>query len=219
MGKFKFQKIDREHARFNDILALRYRIYCEQKGFEKPEDHPEGLERDNLDDHAIHYAAILKESDEVVGTIRLILKSKYGFPIENNFDLTTDTSHIEKNCIAEVSRLAITSKYCSGFWRKNSGQHCIPNKLQPNNEIDLAIGLIRCIAKESRELGITHWYAVMAKALYILLKKKRIVFSCIGPEKDYHGLRAPYFGAVEDILCRHEDLYKTFMKNCENEAA
>jgi len=48
-------------------------------------------------------------------------------------------------------------------------------------------------------LGLTHWYAVMAKGLYLLLKKMGILFVPIGPEINYHGLRSPYLGSIEDI--------------------
>ena len=100
MTKCVFKKIEKNDPLFNDVLALRYQIYCEQRGFEKPEDHPEGLERDAADDHAVHFAAIHDETKEVLGTIRLILKSPDGFPIENHFEFEKDTSNIKKNCIA-----------------------------------------------------------------------------------------------------------------------
>ena len=52
---------------------------------------------------------------------------------------------------------------------------------------------------ESKRIGLTHWYAVMAKGLFILLKRMGIIFKPIGPETDYHGLRTPYLGVIAEI--------------------
>ena len=70
MSLFEFQKIEQDDPRFKNVLALRYKVYCEERGFEKPEDHPDGLERDEYDEYSVHFAAIEKGTQEVVGTIR-----------------------------------------------------------------------------------------------------------------------------------------------------
>jgi hypothetical protein len=46
----------------------------------------------------------------------------------------------------------------------------------------------------------------MARGLPTLLARKKIFFSQIGPEKEYHGFRAPYIATVGDILSRNSDL-------------
>jgi len=35
--------------------------------------------------------------------------------------------------------------------------------------------------------------------LYVLLKRVGMVYHTIGPEIDYHGLRTPYMGYLEEI--------------------
>ncbi|SHJ57813.1 N-acyl amino acid synthase, PEP-CTERM/exosortase system-associated [Malonomonas rubra DSM 5091] len=210
MTKCKFEKIEKNHPLFTDVLALRYRIYCEQRGFENPEDYPDGLERDVSDEHAVHFAAIHNETNEVLGTIRLILKSPDGFPIENHFKFDKDTSYIKKDNIGEVSRLAVNSEACRELWRKVTSKRDGMTQAKGNPEADMIAGLIRCIVIECRDRGITHLYAVMARALFVILKRRKIVFPRIGPEIDYHGMRAPYFGLLENIIMGNDDLYRAF---------
>ena len=36
------------------VFRLRYQIYCMETGFERPEDFPDGLEKDAFDGRAVH---------------------------------------------------------------------------------------------------------------------------------------------------------------------
>jgi N-acyl amino acid synthase of PEP-CTERM/exosortase system len=73
-------------------------------------------------------------------------------------------------------------------------------KERRKNENAIVLGLYRCLYKESLDKGITHWYAVMARGLYLLLKKISIIPRQIGPEVNYHGLRAPYLLDLVQIM-------------------
>jgi len=33
---------------------LRYQVYCIENGYEDPDAHPDAVERDNFDSHAVH---------------------------------------------------------------------------------------------------------------------------------------------------------------------
>jgi len=199
LSLFEFRKIEQDDPCFKDVLALRYKVYCEERGFEKPEDHPDGLERDEYDDCAVHFAAILKQTRKVVGTVRLILESEKSFPIERSFDFTKNLSRLRPNQLGEISRLALSRRYCQE----------LQGRLRSDSEAGEVInGLFRCLAQESWDRGITHLYAVMARGLPILLARKKILFSQIGPEKEYHGLRAPYLATLRDILSRNPVLFQ-----------
>src|SRR5437867_11213315 len=80
-GKFRFIHVESEDLK-RAIYRLRYQIYVEEFGFERPEDHPNGLEIDQYDQYSI-YVAALNAADEVIGTVRLVLHSAHGFPIEH----------------------------------------------------------------------------------------------------------------------------------------
>ncbi len=212
MKTFEFKKIEQCDPLLKEVLALRYKVYCEERGFEKPQDHPDGLERDEYDGHSVHFAAIVRhgecgdgrQEEKVVGTVRLILDSVKRFPVEQAFEFSKNLSHLKRNQVGEISRLALSKQYCSEFkgrmrWQSDAGE--------------LVNGLLRCLAQESLERGITHLYAVMARGLPILLARKKILFSQIGPEKEYHGLRTPYIGAVRDIVSRNPELFLGFQES------
>ncbi|TRO83327.1 PEP-CTERM/exosortase system-associated acyltransferase [Desulfuromonas acetexigens] len=201
LSLFDFQKIEHQDPLFHEVLALRYKVYCEERGFENPEDHPDGLERDEYDSHAVHFAALLKSTRKVVGTVRLILHSESSFPIERAFTFNKDLSHLHPRQLGEVSRLALSKSYC---------QELQQARLRSDSEAGAVVnGLLRCLAEESLERGISHLYAVMARGLPILMARRKVLFSQIGPEREYHGLRAPYLGAVRDIVNRNPVIFHT----------
>ena len=203
MSLFEFKKIDQEKeaSLFNEVLALRYKVYCEERGFENPQDHPDGLERDEYDHHAVHFAALVRSSRKVVGTVRLIPHSEGSFPIERAFTFTKDLSHLQRRQLGEVSRLALSKRYCRELQEA---------RLRSDSEAgEVVNGLLRCLAEESLDKGISHLYAVMARGLPILMARRKVLFSQIGPEREYHGLRAPYLGAVRDIVKRNPVIFHT----------
>ena len=209
-----------DHPVITTIQRLRYQVYVNEWGFEKPEDHPGGLERDEYDQSSLHFYACSRNSDEVIGSARIILGSDLPFPIERHFDVSSFPSAGRRGQMAEISRLAISKDY-----RRRAIDRVIfsrgDNPLD-EREVDLAVtqpvvqerrkcehelirGLYLLIYRESLELGLTHWYAVMARGLYVILSRWGIDFRQIGPEKYYHGMRAPY---VVDIRAMEQSLAK-----------
>jgi N-acyl-L-homoserine lactone synthetase len=93
-----------------EIYRLRYKVYCEEWGFEKPEDHIQGIEKDEFDKNSVHFAA-RDSSGKLVGTIRLILNSPEGYPIEKHCSLNINPDELPRDNLSEISRLAISKDY------------------------------------------------------------------------------------------------------------
>jgi N-acyl-L-homoserine lactone synthetase len=93
-----------------DIYRLRYKVYCLEWGFEKPENHVSGGITDIFDSHAIHFA-VKDDSQKIIGAIRLIMDSDEGFPIEKYCELDINKDEIHHDRIAEISRLVIHRDY------------------------------------------------------------------------------------------------------------
>jgi N-acyl amino acid synthase of PEP-CTERM/exosortase system len=187
---------------------LRYKVYCEEWGFEKAEDHLGGLEVDKYDAHSVHIGVLLKESGMLIGTIRIILNSDLGFPIENHSKFDEDLSWLDKARVGEISRLAVSKDFRRRAIDKllyNDGQNEDETAIirdqeeRRKNEFLIIMGLYICMYKESMALGLTHWYALMAKGLYILLNRTGISFRQAGPQIEYHGVRTPYIGSIAEI--------------------
>lgn len=201
MRSIKFIKITQNDPYYVEVLSLRYKVYCEERGYEQPCDFLDKIETDQYDEHSIHFAAILRSTNKIVGTVRLILSSAEEFPIEMFFELNKNSLLIPREKIGEVSRLALSREYRQPFQQ----QSIFCSDFDRNRVIK---GLFRCVAKESVSRGITHLYAVMGRGLPVLLARERITFIKIGPEKEYHGLRAPYLGSVKDIISQNTALFR-----------
>ena len=194
-----------------DTYSLRYQVYINEWQFEAPDDHPVGLEYDDYDAHSVHFYARCKKESKVIGTVRTILNSELGFPIERHFNLTERPDGVDRDFFGEISRLAVSKEFRrraidnalfeAGPFMPNS----LPRYMDDGRDIrrhcehELVRGLYLLLYRDSKQRGLTHWYAVMAKGLYLILKRWGIPFHQIGPAKDYHGLRAPYLVSIETV--------------------
>ena len=196
------------------IYRLRYQVYVKEWGFEKPDDHPGGLEKDDYDQYSRHIYAYIGAMDNVVGTARIILPSDHLFPLQENFDFEENLFNHPDHRFAEVSRLAISkdfsrraidrvifgtdSNFADELGRHHENMQNI-EKERRKCEHELVRGLYMMIYRESLIQELTHWCAVMAKGLYLILSRWGIPFNQIGPEKEYHGVRAPYVLSIKNL--------------------
>jgi Acetyltransferase (GNAT) domain len=153
---FEFKKISHDDPLLNEVYRLRYKVYCEEWGFERKEDHPGGIERDDFDAHSIHFVAIRKADRKLIGTTRIILHSNMGFPIEAHCHIHENILKSDKANWGEISRLAVSKEF-----RKRAGFDCIykdedpilhdvnsPFQEKRKNENTIVIGLYRCIYRD-----------------------------------------------------------------------
>ncbi len=210
---FRFFRVNTD-----DMMAkyyrLRYEIYCHETGFLPAEEYPDGFEKDEYDEHSIHFVAADKD-DNVIGTLRLIRDSVDGFPLEQHCP-NYDRSKIDfpRSGLAEISRLTVSKDWRR---RKNDGlygmqsyrstiENPIPDEIHQKRKRPIIVfGLYKVMYMESKKEGITHWYAAMEQKLFETLKKFSFVFEPIGPENDYYGPVTPFLGKIETV---EKKLYK-----------
>ena len=212
IGKNSFVVANSDNLK-NAIYRLRYKVYVEEFGFEKAEDHLDGYEIDEYDPHSIHFAA-LNENQDVIGSARMILNSEKGFPIEHAAKITFIGERPAPDKIIEISRLVV-SKDPGGL--KEDGFHGmksypdrtkreilannvpIPEGYQKRKRALIALGLYRLVYQTTKRMGITHWYMISEKKLFCALKRVGFLFYQMGEPVNYHGIRVPYLGILEDI--------------------
>ncbi len=107
---FEFRKVDQDKQLLDEIYRLRYKVYCDEWGFEKPEDHPDGIEIDDYDKHSAHFAAFWEDGGSMIGTVRLIRSSESGFPLFRHCTVDADLSFLREDAMGEISRLAISKE-------------------------------------------------------------------------------------------------------------
>lgn len=211
---FNYRMVDGRRgltSSLNAIYQLRYQVYVNEWGFENPEDHPSGLEQDEYDQHSIHFYASAIHSNEVIGAARIILGSEQLLPIERHFDIPQFPLGVRREQVAEISRLAVSKEFrCRAIDHAifgkdqaagSSARHSVETRrhLRRKCEQELIRGLYLTLYKDSKLRGVTHWFAVMAKGLHVILKRWGIDFVQIGPSQNYHGIRAPYMVCIEHI--------------------
>ena len=218
-GKFRFGLVEDDAVR-KDTFRMRYEVYVQEFGFEKREDHPDGFETDDYEKESIHFAC-LNENDSVIGTIRLVLNSEKGFPIEHAVKTTFIGKKPHPSKIAEISRLTVSKDLRR---RKEDGMYgvesyikekeggvlpddgTIPEEMKGRKNPIIVLGLYQVMYHESKRRGLTHWYMITEKKVFYALKKYGFLFHQIGDPVQYHGERIPYLGNIDEI---EKDLYRS----------
>ncbi len=206
------------------LYALRYKVYCEQKGFLDPAKYPDNLETDIYDQHALHFGAF-DDLGNALGTLRLVKNSDYGFPMLRHCEINVPDSILKT--AGEISRLAVSKSIRK---RKDDGQYGMavkggavdemPKTRRKNNRRrhrpDIVVGLYKKLYQESKLQGITHWLAAMEPTLLKLLKRFYFHFEPIGPEIDYYGSVRPYMVSLESVenqvYVNSKEFYASFVE-------
>lgn len=180
-------EIARAPEQILEAKQLRYRVYCEERGFEPGEN---GIEQDEFDDNSTHVLVRSRVTGQVYGTVRVIMSKReeggLGRPMERVCDEYV-LAPLPVDATAEVSRFALT--------RDRSG-------LSPEAAALIRLFLIRGVVQASGELGLTHWCAIMEKTLLRLLRSTSLYFLPVGPAVEYHGIRQPAIFPLADGLER-----------------
>lgn len=169
-------EIARTPAQILEAKQLRYKVYCEERGYEPGEG---GIEQDVYDGNARHILVRSRVTGAVYGTVRVVLsedrEGALGFPMEQVCESYV-LAPLPIATTAEISRFALT--------RDRTG-------ITPAAAALMRLCLIRGIVEVSGEMGLTHWCATMERTLLRLLRSTAIYFTAVGPVVEYHGIRQP----------------------------
>jgi len=201
----------------DEALKLRYQVYCVETGFENPALFKDKREFDDFDCRSAHGIVRHLTSGSIAATVRLVLPDRDNpeapFPIEKHCNASLQLAAsllqgVPRQSIAEISRFAVSRDFKRRLGEAGSvagagSGHDKFVKQEPSGKRvipHLILGLFVAIVRMSAEHNITHWYAVMDVSLLRLLNRFGINFIPIGDVVDYHGLRQPCFGCVDDVL-------------------
>ncbi|MGN6716849.1 MAG: PEP-CTERM/exosortase system-associated acyltransferase [Candidatus Binatia bacterium] len=102
----------------DEVYRVRHQVYCEDLNFESV--RPDGREYDEYDAYSLHFLLRNVQTNESVGCARLIRPRRedfyYPLPFETTCTDALDRSIVDprslpRQSIAEVSRLAVISRY------------------------------------------------------------------------------------------------------------
>ena len=174
-------------AQIEEAQRLRYKVYCEERGFEPGEN---GLEQDEFDMLSRHVLVRSRNSGEVLGTVRVVLgcgqRGATSFPMNRVCERYV-LAPLPAMATGEISRFALTRD-----------RPCV----SPAAAALMRLFLMRGIVAVSGEHDLTHWCAIMERSLLRLLRATAIHFEHVGPAVEYHGPRQPAVGAISTVLGR-----------------
>ena len=209
MKNLVYQKVSQhQHDLMEQIYRLRYEVYGRENNFIDCAQYPDGIEIDCFDHQSQHFAAIDGTSGEILGTIRLILPGEHTLPVRQHCPyLREQMERIPGGRFAEMSRLVVSSKLRKRTDLTRACQDRYPEETDTFlNDLEIhcvakcvTIGLCGYAFEESRRQGITHWFALMERSLWGLLRKYGFRFHRIGGEVNVFGPVYPYIVSVFDI--------------------
>lgn len=143
----QIKKVSTEEE-LNQARQLAWEIYAVKKRYIDPNFFQSRMFTDEFDEHSIYFLALNR--GKLIGTVRLVLNSEKGFPIERVYRLIP--TGIDKNKIAEISRLITIDEV-------------------PRKDI-VALSLCKECFKESLHFRIEYWYAFLPERLKNHFEKK-----------------------------------------------
>ncbi len=203
---------------------LRYDVYCREFGYEREEDCPGQLERDEYDAQALHCLVMHRPSGLTAGCVRLVRTNPHDreapLPFERYcaqalrgelFDLRS----VRREMLCEVSRLAVPA----GFRRRNGTPSAQPCGLDLESaELGqdgfplVPVSLMFAAAAVFMASGCHYTVAMMEPKLARLIRRFGLPMVQIGDVLDYHGPRAPYLWRREGLFATvNPDLYELLL--------
>lgn len=209
-------------ALVKEVLALRYQVYCLERGYEDPEKNSDGCERDEFDCRSVYGFVRHRRSARCIGAVRLVLcdteEPESPFPVEAHCrdvffpDASREIRSISRVRLGEISRFAVSRQFRRRYTEADYIQGISPHVPyfdpdQPGSEHrrmmpHVTLGLFAAVIRLSKIHGVTHWFAVMEPTLLRLLRRFGIHFPTIGPIVEYHGRRQPTLAVASELAER-----------------
>ncbi len=200
------------------VHQLRYEVFCKEFHFEREEDCPGQMEKDDYDAQSVHCLIMHRSSNQPAGCVRLIHTRADDpdapLPIERYcspsfYPGDTHPSRLPRAGLCEVSRLAV-----SGHFRKRRGESESPvgisTAIQISDELEyrifplLSLTLFMTMMSIGLFTGQHSSLAVMEPWLARQLQIMGFSFQQIGEITEYHGARAPFYYSAEQAIADKE---------------
>lgn len=203
------------------VYRIRYQVYCEELGYERAEEFPDGFERDPFDPRSRHCLLRHLGSEQYAGCVRLVMTDPEDqdslLPFEtfcqaSLYDWVTETILPRRGMFGEISRLAVPAQF-----RRRKGDGVLPDEdlhgVVPRSGATsgghrhfpyIPVGLYLAAAAIGLEAGLDGVFAMMEPRLARHLRRFGFEFQQAGDVVDYHGQRAAFY-ISRDMLFRHLD--------------
>jgi N-acyl amino acid synthase of PEP-CTERM/exosortase system len=188
---------------------LRYKVYCEEKGFEDKNAFPAGMEVDEWDDQATHFIVRLKHTKQWVGAMRLVHKTEKALPIEGHS--TIEGMQKNDQYVSEVSRLCLLKQIRNPAFENSNDELKESDKIKlffSHSRINRSViwGLLRAATVYSKQNKIKDWYFFTSKALARVISKSGFIMNRVGEASYHNGERFPFRMRIADLLSQAKNI-------------
>jgi N-acyl amino acid synthase of PEP-CTERM/exosortase system len=201
-------------ALLDEAFRLRHQVYClENTGFENPDEHRDGRERDIDDDHSVHALLLHRRSGVYAGTVRVILPAR-GASSSRPLPIHELLAAQDKKLLsllppaqelAEISRFAVSKefrrrrgeeRYADADWPSSVASASLERRTLPY----ITFGLIRAVLEICLEQRVPWVAAVMEPALIRIFQRLGVNFERIGQPVEHHGARWCCVARLADLV-------------------
>jgi len=176
---------------------LRYQVYCLENPFEDRSEHPDGLEEDEFDGHAVQSLLQRRADGTVIGTVRLILPDPRDVRGVLPFHRLCRPRVPLVDLLLPVGSMAEVSRFCIS----KELRRLRPGGASASTLARYAtLGLIRSLLENSIDNGISHWCMVVEPPLLRFLSALGLQFYPLGPLVEHHGRRQPCHADLTILL-------------------
>ena len=194
----------------DEAFRLRYQVYClENSGFENPDEHEDGRERDREDDRSVHALLMHRRTGAYAGTVRVILPSSSRQLPLHDLLKTQDKKLLSRlpsaRDLAEISRFAISKefrrrrneeRYADADWSSHDADLSEERRVLPL----ITFGLLRAVLEICVEQDVPWLGAVMEPALIRIFRRFGVNFERIGGPVEHHGTRWCCIALLDDLV-------------------
>lgn len=212
------------------VGLIRYRVYCQEFGFEPLERCPDGIETDEFDDYSTHCLISHRASGLPAACVRLVPPPPDDplgpMPFEKHCGDSLDRDFFkalnpDRSTVCEISRLAVDGVFRRrhGESRSRFGQveQLVFSPEERRTLPYLAISAYLAATAMTLFTGRSNVFAMMEPFLPRLLSLVGIHFRRAGTDIDYHGLRAPYYSSTSDVLASLRPELKELYEHVEGD--
>jgi N-acyl amino acid synthase of PEP-CTERM/exosortase system len=223
----------KSQQQLDQAYRIRYRVYCEEFGYEPVDAFPEQQEVDEFDPASLHCLIVHKSSGMAAGTVRLVcVDDNSVMPMERFCGDAMDRDFIDglgapRSTMCEFSRLAV-----DGAFRRRVGEKATRfgeiaamdiSRREERTFSLIAVSTFIAAFAASDIIGRPNCFAMMEPFLPRMLRRSGVRVQAAGTPTDYHGQRAPYFitreAAVEGMTPELQELYYSILYRFKAESS
>jgi N-acyl amino acid synthase of PEP-CTERM/exosortase system len=192
-----------------EAYGVRHKVYCEELGFEPV--RPDGKERDEYDDRAVHVLVRSVKYDRYAGCARVVRVDPGDplsrLPVEKTCEHTiergiVDPARLPRERIGEISRLAVVSDF-----RRRKGENDTPMSITredfgaaqmprfPYLQVGLYLGAISL----AKRLGIEQLFVLTEPRLANHFARLGVKIRQVGGPVEHRGERVPSLMTVSSV--------------------